>query len=115
MKRLVGFTSMLVLLAAPVFGGSNKPQTVVFPDTVQIGSTHVPAGTYELEWTGSIPEVQVTLTKAGKTVATFAAKAVEQKSNPSVGTYSNGGVEILESINLAKVHLDVEGAPRPGN
>ena len=33
MKRLVGIASLLVLLAAPAFGSSKKPQTVIIPET----------------------------------------------------------------------------------
>ncbi len=57
MKRLVGFASMLVLLAAHVFGNSKKPQTVIIPEAVQVGSRQLPAGSYKLAWTGSGPDV----------------------------------------------------------
>ena len=115
MKRLNGFASILVLLAAPAFGSSKKPQTVIIPQTVQVGSTQLPAGTYKLAWTGSAgSDVQVTLTQAGKTVLTFAAKAVEQKSNPGVDLDTNAWITTLESINLETVSLHVEGASHPG-
>jgi len=114
MKRFIGFASMLVLLAAPAFGKSTKTQTVVIPQNVQVGSTQLPAGTYKLAYTGSGSDVQVTLTQAGKTVVTFAAKAVEQKNNPGVDLNTNAGVTRLDSINLDKVSLQVEGAPHAG-
>jgi len=114
MKRLVGIASMLVLLAAPAFGSSKKLQTVIIPQKVQVGSTQLLAGTYKLAWTGSGSDVQVTLTQAGKTVLTFAAKAVEQKNNPGVDLNTNAGITTLESINLDNVRLQLEGAPHPG-
>jgi len=114
MKRLVGFASMLVLLAAPAFGSSNKPQTVIIPQNVQVGSSKLPAGTYKLAWTGSGSDVQVTLTREGKTVITFAAKVVEQKNNPGVDVNTIAGVTTLKAINLDKVSLELEGAPHPG-
>lgn len=114
MKRFVGIASMLVLLAAPAFGSSKKPQTVIIPQIVQVGSTQLPAGTYKLAWTGSGSDVQVTLTQAGKTVLTFAAKAVEQKNNPGVDLNTNDGITTLESINLDNVRLQLEGVPHPG-
>jgi hypothetical protein len=114
MSRLAAFASMLVLLAAPAFGAGNKPQTVIIPQAVQVGSTQLPAGTYKLAFTGTGSDVQVTLTQAGKTVLTFAAKAVEQKNNPGVDLITNAGVTTLEAINLDKVSLQLEGAPHPG-
>jgi hypothetical protein len=115
MKRLVGIASLLVLLAAPAFGSSKKPQTVIIPQAVEVGTTQLPAGTYKLAWTGSAgSDVQVTLTQDGKTVLTFAAKAVEQKNNPGVDLNTNAGITTLESINLDTVSLHVEGAPHPG-
>jgi hypothetical protein len=105
---------MLVLLAAPAFGAGNKPQTVIIPQAVQVGSTQLPAGTYKLAFTGTGSDVQVTLTQAGKTLLTFAAKAVEQKNNPGVDLITNAGVTTLEAINLDKVSLQLEGAPHPG-
>ena len=114
MKRLVGFASMVVLLAAPAFGAGNKPQTVIIPEKVQIGTTQVPAGTYKLEYTGTGASVQVTLTQSKKTVATFAAKAVDQKNNPGVSVITNAGVASLTAINLDKVTLQVNDAPHAG-
>jgi hypothetical protein len=113
MKRFFGFALLLVLFAAPAFG-SSKPQTVIIPETVQVGSTLLPAGTYKLVWTGSESDVQVTLAQAGKTVITFAAKTVEQKNNPGVDLNTNAGVVSLERIHLDHVSLQLEGAPHPG-
>ena len=114
MNRFAAFASMLVLFAAPAFGAGNKPQTVIIPENVQVGSTQLAAGTYKLAFTGTGSDVQVTLTQAGKTVITFAAKAVEQKNNPGVDLITNAGVTTLEAINLDKVSLQLEGAPHPG-
>ena len=57
MKRLVAFASMLVLAAAPAFAAGVKPQTVIIPEAVQVGSRQLPAGSYKLAWTGSGPDV----------------------------------------------------------
>jgi hypothetical protein len=115
MKRFVGLASMLVLAAAPAFAAGPKPQTVVIPESVQVGTTQLPAGTYKLEYTGAGANVQVTLTQAKKTVLTFAAKAVERNNiNPGLDVITNAGVTSLEAINLDKVSLQVANAPRAG-
>ena len=115
MKRLVGFASMLLLASAPLFAAGNKPQNVIIPENVAVGSTNVPAGAYKLAYTGTGPEVQVTLTQKGKTVVTFAAKALDAKNaNPGVGIYTNSGVANLQTIFLEKVSFEVVGAPHAG-
>ena len=44
------------------------------------GSTVLPAGTYNVVWSGSGPDVQVSFMKGNKTMATASAKLVLEKS-----------------------------------
>jgi hypothetical protein len=113
MKRFFGIALMLVLVSAPAFA-SNKPATVNFAGAVKIGSTQLPAGDYKLTWTGTGSDVQVTLTHNDKAVVTFPAKAVEGKYSPEVTTNTQGGVDVLESIQLNNVILTVQGASQSG-
>jgi hypothetical protein len=114
MKYFAGFASMLVLLVAPAFGAGSKPQNVVIPQNVQVGSTQLPAGTYKLAYTGT-GNVQVTLTQAGKTVLTFPAKEIDKNTvNPGVDLITNGGVTNLQAIHLSKVSFELNGAPQSG-
>lgn len=112
MKRFTGIASVLVLLATPMFGSSKKPQKVVLPEKVQVGTTQVPAGDYELAWTGDGSTVQATLsTTKGKAVVTFTAKATETKNGTAaVDVTTNGGVSSLKTIYLEKISLQVENA-----
>jgi hypothetical protein len=112
MKRFAGIASVLVLLAAPMFGSSKKPQNVVIPEKVQIGSTQLPAGNYKLAWTGDGPTVQATLsTKDGKTVVAFTATATQIKnSDIGVDVDTNGGVSSLKRILLNNLSLQIENA-----
>ncbi len=116
MKRFAGIASVLVLLVAPMFGSSKKPQTVDIPENVKIGSTQVPAGTYKLAWTGTGSQVQATLTtRNGKTVATFAAKAVDTKNGRSgVDVVTDGGVTNLKAILLDNVSLTIQSSQQSG-
>ena len=114
MKRFFGIASMLVVFAAPVFA-SNKPVTVTIPDNVQVGSTPLAGGDYKLTYTGSGSDVQVTLTKNAKAVITFQARLTEKKNSPGgVTTQTQGSKDILESIQLDKVNLELEGASSSG-
>lgn len=116
MKRFTGIASALVLLAVPMFASSKKPQTIVIPENVQVGTTKLPAGTYKLEWTGTGQQVQATITtKDGKTVATFAAKAIEAKNgNSGVDIDTQGGVSNLKRIILENVDLQIEPPTQSG-
>lgn len=113
MKRSFGFALMVVLFAVPAFAG-NKPATVVIPQNVQVGSTQLPAGQYELTWTGSGSNVQASLVQNKKTVVTFSAKMVEEKNDPSVETDSQGGATILHEIRTSKFSLILGGGPQSG-
>ena len=114
MKRFFGFALMLALFAAPAFAGNNKPQTVTIPETVQVGSTQVPAGDYKLTWTGTGSDVQATLAKYNKTIVTFSAKVVAGKNLPGINTDAKSGVAVLESIQLSKLSLLLEGTTTSG-
>ena len=109
MKRSLAFAFLLVLLAAPAFA-KEKPQKVTFPNTVQIGSTAVAPGTYELMWTGAGPNVDVTMTQGKKTVVTFPAKVVDGTNAVGMTTDTSRGEAILVSIQLRHESLVLEGA-----
>jgi hypothetical protein len=113
MKRFFGFALTLVLFAAPAFA-SKKPPTVTIPAAVQVGSTQVPAGDYTLTWTGSGSNVQATLAQNGKAVVAFSATEIDGKSNQGVETHAQGGVQILDRIQLNNVTLVLGGAPHSG-
>jgi hypothetical protein len=113
MKRFFGFALTLVLFAAPAFA-SKKPPTVTIPAAVQVGSMQVPAGDYTLTWTGSGSNVQATLAQKGKAVVAFPATTINGKNNPGLETHAQGGVEILDRIQLDNVTLVLGGSPHSG-
>ncbi len=113
MKRFFGYALMVVLFAAPAFGG-NKPQTVVIPEKVLVGSAQLAAGTYKVTYTGTGSGVQVTLTQNQKPVLTFPAKVVEGKNSLGLTTEHRNGATALVSIQLSDASLEVEGATQSG-
>jgi hypothetical protein len=112
MKRFSGFALMLAFFTTSAFA-ANKPQKVTLPVAVQVGSTQLAAGDYQLTTTGTGSNVQVTLTQNNKAVVTFPATEVNEKNTPGVETYTQGNVVALESIHLDKESLSVTGAPQP--
>jgi hypothetical protein len=113
MKRFFGFALLLVLFAVPAFAGS-KTQKVTIGTPVQVGSTKVAAGIYDLTYTGTGSNVQVTLTKNRKTVVTFPATAAAGNSQPGMETLSRGGVDSLLILHLDKISFTVASAPQSG-
>jgi hypothetical protein len=108
MKRFFSFAMMLTLLTAPAFAGKNS-QTVNLPSAMKVGSTDVTPGDYNVTWTGSGPEVQVTLTRNRKVIVTLPAKLVEQTNkNEGLDVDTQGGVQTLQAIRLRNMSLILE-------
>lgn len=68
--------SMIVLTSTSL--ADSKHITITEPLT--IGSVALPAGTYNVVWSGSGPEVQVSFMKGSKTIASAPARLVLEKS-----------------------------------
>jgi hypothetical protein len=114
MKRFLGFALILAMFAAPAFASKNS-QTVSLPGTVKVGSTQLPAGDYKVTWTGSGPSVQVTLGQHGKAIVTVPATVVEEKHGYNAVTIdTQGGVDVLQTIQLNSISLVLEAAPHSG-
>ena len=102
MKRFFVIAMMLTLMSAPAFAGKNS-QNVNIPAALKAGSTDLPAGDYNVTWTGAGSEVQVTFTstKTRKAVATLPAKLVEESNkNEGLETDSQSGSDVLQRIRM---------------
>lgn len=114
MKRLFGFALIALSLSLPAFAAKNSQDLTLYK-TVKVGATQLPEGNYKVTWTGNDANVQVTIAKNGKTVATAPAKVVPAKNGSvSVSTRSVNGTEVLETIQLDKLNLVLTGAPANG-
>ena len=72
--KFVGILSVLALLFSLNALARDKNQhSVSIPDSVQVGTTQLQAGTYRVRWEGTSPQVQVSFIRDGKTVATVPA------------------------------------------
>jgi hypothetical protein len=113
MKRFIGYVAVLALLSAPAFAAKNS-STVTIPQAVTVGTTQLPAAQYQVTWTGTGSNGQVTLVN-GKSTVTVPAKVVDQKNAvTSVLTSSKTGTTVLEGINLNKVTLVFTSTPNSG-
>jgi hypothetical protein len=114
MKRLFGFAIILASLSVPAFAVKNS-QNVAILDPVKVGSTQLPAGNYKVSWTGTGPNVQVTIEEKGKASVTVPAKVVEAKNGHiALLTNSVGGTNVLETIQLDNLSIVLVGATTSG-
>lgn len=68
------FAMLALVLSASAFAKDNHSGKFALSDKVQVGSTQLPPGDYEAEWTGSADNVRVDIKQNGKTVATAEGK-----------------------------------------
>jgi hypothetical protein len=71
--------ALAVLLSTAAFAAS-KPGSLYLGEAAQLNGKQIPAGTYQLQWEGNGPAVQVYVMK-GKQVVASAPARVEQVSN----------------------------------
>lgn len=116
MKRFSVILTMVALLSATALAAKNS-QTVAVPSAVKAGSAILVPGDYNVTWTGSGPDVQVTFAQGKKVVITLPAKLVEQsnKAGGEVDTESQNGAEILKAIRTRTMTLIFSNPPSSGN
>lgn len=98
MKRFFVSAVILCSLTVAAFAAKNSENLNV-SRTMVIGTTKVAQGEYKVSWAGSDANLQLTITKNGKTVATAPAKMVQEKSG-AVGVTTNtvNGAEVVDTI-----------------
>jgi hypothetical protein len=79
-KRALTLTFILAFLPFAANAASKNSANVVLDNTVTVGTTEVPKGTYKIVWTGTDPNVQVTFTN-GKWTKTVPAHIVETRND----------------------------------
>jgi opacity protein-like surface antigen len=114
MKRFLAFTTMLAALSVPALAAKNS-QTVAVPMPVKVGSAQLNSGNYDVAWTGTGSDVQVTVSQNHKLVTTFPAKLIEE-TNKNVGleTQTQSGVDVLHAIRMKNTTLIVGNSPSSG-
>jgi len=116
MKRSFGYALIFTLLSVPAFAAKNS-QSITFPNAVTVGNTTLPAGDYKLTWTGTAPNVQVTIEQKDAShpaTATVPATLIEQKHDRiEFTTNTQSGAAALENIDLKNMSLTFTKAPAP--
>ena len=115
MKRSLAVGFLMVLFSLSMHAAQSSVK-VLLSTPVQVGATTLPEGDCKVTWTGSGPDVQLTLEAGRQKPVTVTAHLVEKKSNSrSVTTNEVGGVQVLEQIVLEKMTLVLAPAQGSGN
>jgi hypothetical protein len=78
-------TLSLLLVGSAVAGNTNKG-TLKFDETITVGGKQLPAGKYEVEWAGTGPDVELSITNSKGTVAKVPAQILPlQKAGAGTG------------------------------
>jgi hypothetical protein len=85
-KFTARFLTLSLLLAASAFAGNTNKGTLNIGQTVTVGGKQLAAGKYQLEWTGSGSDVEVTISDGKETIAKVPAQIIPlQKAQASSG------------------------------
>jgi hypothetical protein len=86
------FLGVALLLATTAFAAEKGSMKLIQPTLV--GGVQLAPGEYNLSWEGTGPNLEVKVTKDGKSVATVPARAIELKDTPAAnGTATKVNLE----------------------
>ena len=92
---------------------AQKSKTVDFGQSVQVGSTNLPAGPVKVSWTGTGSDVQVTFAPNGKNPITVPAQIIDKEEVPRP-PYQRSTLTVFiicREIDLNNLTLVVRNAP----
>lgn len=74
---------LALLVATGAFAGDAHKGSVQFFNAVQLNGKQLPAGEYQVKWEGSAGNVEMSLLRNGKVLASAPAQLVELNQKPS--------------------------------
>ncbi len=83
-----GLLAFSLLLAASAIAGSSNKGTLQVDETVTVGGKQLPAGKYQVEWTGNGPTVELSISNGRDTVAKVPAQVLPVKIAQAGSGYS---------------------------
>ena len=87
-KFTSSFLASSLLLATGAFAGPANRGTVNTSETVTVGGKQLPAGKYQVEWTGSGSDVELSILDGKETVAKVPAQILPQQIAERESGYS---------------------------
>jgi len=87
-KLTAGLLAFSLLLAAGAIAGNSNKGTLKVDETITVAGKQLPAGEYQVEWAGSGPSVEVSISGYKGSVANVPAQLVPLKKAEPAGGYS---------------------------
>ena len=87
-KFTAGLLTFSLLLAASAIAGNTTKGTLNVDETITVGGKQLPAGRYQVEWTGNGPTVELTISSGRDTVAKVPAQILPVKTAQTGSGYS---------------------------
>jgi hypothetical protein len=88
MQFTAGLLTFSLLLAAGAVAGNTNKGTLKVDETLTVGGKQLPAGRYEVEWTGSGSNVEVSISHGRETVAKVPAQILPLRKAGAANGYS---------------------------
>jgi len=85
-KLTAGLVTFSLLLASSAIAGNTNKGTLQVDETVTVGGKPLPAGRYQVEWTGTGPAVELSISNGRDTVAKLPAQIL-----PTTKAYAQSG------------------------
>jgi hypothetical protein len=100
-KFTAGLLTLSLLFAASAIAGNTNKGTLQVFETVAVGGKQLPAGKYRVEWAGSGPSVELSISDGRETVAKVRAQILpltkaEDKSGYSTSSDLAGNKTLTE-------------------
>jgi hypothetical protein len=108
MGRLKGITlvaAFALLLPLAAFAGSKDQAKIHILNPVQVGSSHLKPGSYEIRWNGNGPVVQVNFLQHHKVLASTQGKVIDHRTR---SPYTDVVVEPLASNRQQKTIQEID-------
>ena len=99
-------TMALVLLSLSAWASDRMTASIQIYKTVNLGSTQLAPGEYQLTWTGTGTNAEATFSQGKKVIATVPAEVTQERSGYSgPALYTDSGSNTLTGVGLPKVSL----------
>jgi hypothetical protein len=87
-KSIANLLALSLLLAASAVAGNTNKGTLKVSETVSVGGKQLRAGQYQVEWAGSGPNVELTISDGRETVARVPAQILPLKKAEASSGYT---------------------------
>ena len=87
-KSIANLLALSLLLAASAIAGNTNKGKLQVSETVSVGGKQLRAGQYQVEWAGTGPTVEVTISDGRETVAKVPAQILELKKAEAASGYT---------------------------